>query len=186
MRQTPLAAPPRSGVSNRAARKIVTVRDGVVISQKEHWATLTSATTVSTLRMCPGRSGLPLLDALGKVYDNYRLRSVVIEVKGVGPTTATPNIAWALDYKVDGSPNTRSEILGKVPSFVQAAWQSTMVRANSRRMMRQHLYNTNSSQAADDTDAFLFVYAGSESGGIYWEVYCSYEVELLNPSPSLN
>lgn len=162
------------------------MRDGIVISQKEHWATITSSTTVQSLRMCPGKSGLPLLDALGKVYDNYRLRSVHIEVKGVGPTTAEANLAWALDYKVDAAPTSRAEILGKVPSFVQAAWQTAVVRAGSRRMMRQHLYNTNGTTQSDDTDAFLFTYVGTQANGAYWEVYCSYEIELLNPSPSTN
>lgn len=186
-RQVPQpAAQSRQGVSNRGPRRIQTVRDGIVISQKEHWATITANTTPGSLRMCPGKSGLPLLDALGKVYDNYRLRSVLVEVKGVGPTTADSNLAWALDYKVDAAPTSRSEILGKVPSFVQAAWQHAVVKAGSRRMMRQHLYNTNGTTSSDDTDAFLFTYVASTSGQQYWEVYCSYEVELLNPSPSTN
>lgn len=156
----------------------------MVISHREHWATITASTDVKCLRVCPGRSNLPLFDNLGRSYDNYRLESLVVEVKGVGPTTATVNLAWALDYRVRDTPATRAEILGKVPSLVQPAWRDGGVRASASRLMRQRLYNTNAPAISDDSDACLFTYvASANTGEAYWEVFANYSLRLLNPSP---
>lgn len=159
----------------------------MILSHREHWATLKCQNTVGVLRLCPGKSGLLLLDALGTAYDNYRLLSLVVEVKGVGPTTSTDTLAWALDYSVRNKPTSRAAILAKVPSLVQPAYRSGVVMASSARLMRQTLYNTNTDTAQDDSDACLFTYIGnSTSEAELWEVYASYRVKLVNPSPALN
>lgn len=156
----------------------------MVLTHREHWATLKCTNSVQTLRLCPGKSGLLLLDALGTAYDNYRLLSLVVEVKGVGPTTSSDTIAWALDYSVRDVPASRTQILAKVPSLVQPAYRSGVVMASSQRLMRQTLYNTNTADKSDDSDACLFVAIGNSNSQLeLWEVYASYKVKLVNPSP---
>lgn len=169
--------------ATRPVRSQPTNWDGHVVSNSEYWGSVDCAEGVRYFRFCPGKSNLRILDGLGRIYDNYRVRRVTVRIQGTGPTTGNVNLAWAPDYRVTDQDTTREQILRRAPSTVQTAWQTALLSAGSDRLMRQRMYNTNVTEIRDDNTSFLIPHATSLStGGINWEVWCSYTVEFLNPS----
>lgn len=183
---TRISHPPSSAAPSRRATQHQERRPGntaVMATRREYWTSATTDGAVHSLRFCPGQSGLRHLDALGSIYDNYRVRFVQLFVQGVGPTTAEPNLAWAPDYRVSDTDATRDQILHRVPSTIQAAWQSSSLTIGGARVMRQRLLNCNEGTINDANTAFLLHYITSVAGtSPYWEIWAEYSVEFLNPS----
>lgn len=187
---------PGSGIirTQRLTYEVVNSSAGTLtLKNREYWTTITaqapgSSTPVPvlTLEFSPGSSGMMVLDALGKVYDNYRCTLAKVVFVGMGATTSSATLVSSIDYEPGNSPSTEGQILQMVPSISLPAYRTGELIANRQSMMRRNWFVSNAVKASEDGCVFKLSYqgAGTASDLPKWRVYCEYHVEFRNPCPS--
>ncbi len=188
----PAVFPPRRRAARR--RRPLRPNPGVTntgtytLQQREFWGTKEAQDikVAKTLRFCPGRSGMLVLDGLGSVYDNYVVHSAVVEIVGVGPTTSKAVANVCLDFEPSGTPSTVSNILKTSPSATVAAYRTAQLVPNKVSLMRRNMYVSNTAAAGEDTDAFLLIMMSTGSAPTddpTFNVFCRYSVTFYHPAP---
>lgn len=132
----------------------------------------------------PGNTGMLVLDAVAKAYDNYIVRRIRLNIRGRGPTTSSSSTFACVDFDPAKGASTRDQILQIQPSVSLAAYQAHSINLSGRSIMRRNMFVTNGSSAENAT-AFLLTYSTilAASDTSVWEVWVQYDVEFLHPAP---
>nr|UZT54501.1 MAG: capsid protein [clictilig virus 3] len=140
--------------------------------------------TIQSKPFDPGNTGMLVLDAVAKAYDNYIVRRIRLNIRGRGPTTSSASTFACVDFDPVKTATTRDQILQIQPSVSLAAYQAHSINLTGRSIMRRNMFVTNGSTAENAT-AFLVTYSSilPAQDTSVWEVWVQYDVEFLHPAP---
>lgn len=165
----------------RGGRGATVSSNVTTLALEEYWGT-SAGTTVKHLKFLPGASSLSRLDALGSIYEQYRIRTLVIRLAPiVGMNTSGAVVAgWHYDY--NRQPGNYSEIAMCSPHASGPVWSAMTLTVPPRVVMRQSWYATHQagSDIADSVAGGLSVVT---TGGNYsTSVWCRYVVDFQGPT----
>lgn len=194
-RRTTNSAAPSRKKSRRQAR----LPPGtVIVRYKELLSPVVEGTT--QYLFIPGSSGLPHLDARGRMYEMYRLRGPVrVQYRAAVGTTANGEVLLGVDYDAKDSVLTYQGTAALSPKAMSPVWKdSTLTIPHNRAMKQKWLVTaTDISPTTDGSsptnfrdDAVAFglnvTSTGTGSPGSLW---VEYNVEFASPrvpEPSVN
>jgi hypothetical protein len=163
------------------------------LARKEFWNLTVSAdstgATAQAWRFCPGKSNIMVLDSLARVFDNYIVDYVDIEIKGLGATTSKVVLFIGMDFSPTASETTQEKILRLRPSAAVQPYGIAHLKASKGQLMRRVMYIANSSTASDDSDAFtlcMIAPAWTTSDKTQFCITISYRVTFYNPAQNFS
>jgi len=120
-----------------------------------------SADTVKGQSVCPGKSQIPLLDSMGKIWDRYQILQMEIEFHPSVGTTTDGTITIGVDYDPRLKPNTFGKVMSLNPLVVGPVWQSQkFIIPRNRLGDRKYTYRSAESTRPDELQTpFLICYA---------------------------
>lgn len=161
----------------------------LIMSHEELFFTPTisqSGDVVATKPFLPGSSGLPMLDAIAKIYDKYRILGIKLHWRTSVGTTTAGAVILAIDGEPSNKGNSISYVQSLVPKFRGPVWQEGTVVGRPAELMSQRWLGTGSSSRGTDSNyaAFLAVLgiASAQASIAYGEVWCQYTVEFAFPA----
>jgi hypothetical protein len=134
----------------------------------------------------PGASGMPMLDAIGKIYDRYRITSLRFHWR----TSASMNTSGAIILGVDGDvTNTGNKLAyaqALVPKFRGPVWQEGTVIVRTADLMTKRWLSTGVANKIKDPAyaacAAVLAIANAQKDTPYGEVWCAYNIEFSSPT----
>lgn len=140
----------------------------------------------------PANSTLfPWLSTIAPQFERYHFNSLKLSVVSKNPTSAAGRIYAAVDYDFnDGAPVSLTQMMANATAKDAAAWDAlemVIPPANLNRDMayKYTLDNSNTDVENRTTyDGYLILATDGLNGTCNWDIYLSYDVELLTPQLS--
>lgn len=186
-KKTPTSAPSTRKRSRRQAR----LPPGtVIVRYKELLGSVHNGTT--QFLFVPGSSGLPHLDARGRMYEMYRLRGPVrVQYRAAVGTTTNGEVLIGVDYDAKDAVLTYQGTAALSPKSMTPVWKDSVLVVPHNRAMKQKWLVTAADITPTETggtptnyrdDAVAFglniTSTGSSATGSVW---IEYNVEFASP-----
>jgi hypothetical protein len=134
----------------------------------------------------PGMSGMPMLDAIGKIYDRYRITSLRFHWKTSASMTTTGALILGVDGDVTNTGGTLAYAQALVPKYRGPVWQEGTVSIRAQDLMTKRWLSTATKDKLKDPAyaacAAVLGIANAQMNVIYGEVWCTYSVEFSSPT----
>lgn len=134
---------------------------------------------------CPGASGMPMLDAIGKIYERYALTGLRLHWR----TSVGTQTAGAVIVGVDGDPTSSGTTMlyaqSLIPKFRGPVWEEGTIVGNPMDLMPTRWLCTSQNKTSDPKyTSFLAVLAiaNAVKDTAYGEVWCQYTVTFAFPA----
>lgn len=138
---------PRGPRSTGYRRNANSRPDQLTVSKTELWYVVqspqgqTNDPYVLTHTMHPGGSGVPHLDRVATIFEQYRINNMELHYRPIVGTTAGGNHLLAADYNANAARQSTLADLSLIqPNISTAAWQSGKFRLDKSRMMKGKLW----------------------------------------------
>jgi hypothetical protein len=182
-------APRRSRRPRGNTGRIRGTQEAIRVNYNELWRSVSGPTPGGTtspeaLRFVPGVSGLPQLDALGSLYESYRLTAPVkIVFKSSSGTVNNGSVIAGVDYDARDVQLGYSSAAAKMPKFVGPIWKDHRLHVDPSRAMNKKWLFSETLNGAFGEAAFALVYSasGGDVDGAVGEIWCEYSVEFISP-----
>jgi hypothetical protein len=178
--------------NRRTNGKISGNMQSIHVNYKELWTSVGQSdgftpTSPPALFFVPGASGLPQLDALGSLYESYRLTGPVhVEFKSSAGSVNNGTIIAGVDYDARDIVTGFSGCAALQPRFVGSITKDHRLTVTpDRAMNKKWLFSAG--QVSGEA-AFAVVYSTSSAlAGGPGDIWCEYTVEFISPRiPSAN
>lgn len=181
---------PLLGTTNAGPRYSTGASGHLIMSHEEFFfsPTVTAAgDAVAAKSFLPGGSGMPMLDAIGKIYDRYRITSLRFHWKTSASLTTTGALIVGVDGDVTNTGKTIAYAQALVPKYRGPVWQEGTVIVRAQDLMTKRWLSTSSSanklkDPAYAACAAVLAIANAQLNTIYGEVWCQYAVEFSSPT----
>lgn len=156
-----------------------------VTSQKEK----NKLVATNRINFWPGKSGLTRLDQFGRMYDQYRVRKLVVKYLTASGTVTSGSTITGIDYDASDYPGTLGALQVNQPKLRVPVWESGSMRLDIDRLNKSRWMFT-SAGIATSTPGFTSACAVTSSAPAsdteisYGEVWVDYEVVFTGPSLS--
>lgn len=151
------------------------------LALEEYWGT-TSGDKVKYFKFIPGDSKLSRLDALGSIYEQYRIRSLSIRLAPIVGMTSAGSVVAGWFYDFGRQPSDYAQIAMCSPHAAGPIWSSLNLTVPARVVMRQQWYSTHQT-GSDIVDSVAGGLAVITDGGKYsTSVWVKYVVDFQGPT----
>jgi len=180
----PKMAAPRRNRTNIG--RISGTQQSVRVNYRELWSQVTGAGTSSAssppyLAFNPGFSGLAQLDALGSLYESYRLVGPVkVQYKASASMVTSGSFVMGVDYDARDTVVGYNGVVALNPKAIGSVFKDHQVVVTPDRAMNKKWLFCNG-QAAGEA-AFALGYTCTASGtGAVGDIWCEYSIEFISP-----
>lgn len=151
------------------------------LALEEYWGT-SSGSAVSYFRFLPGASKLSRLDALGSIYEQYRVRSLSVRLAPIVGMNESGSIIAGFFYDYTRQPSDYSMIAMCSPHVSGPVWATLNLTVPTGVLMRQQWYTTHQagSDVADSVTGGLAVTTDGGTKGT--SVWVRYVVDFQGPT----
>lgn len=165
-------------------------QESIHVSYRELWTSVSGTTSSPTaplaLQFLPGASGLPQLDAIGSLYESYRLTAPVrVEFKSSSGTINNGSIIAGVDYDGRDISTGYSAAAALMPKFVGPIWKDHSLSVEpARAMNKKWLFSQGPTTSGEAAFAVVYSATGSAGSGAVGDIWCQYSVEFISPKIS--
>lgn len=183
--------PTSASNSRRRSRRQTRLPPGtVIVRYKELLSPVTQGT--KQYLFAPGSSGLPHLDARGRMYEMYRLRGPVkVQYRAAVGTTANGEVLIGVDYDARDAVLSYAGTAALSPKSMTPVWKDSLLTVPHNRAMKQKWLVTSTDITPTATggsptnfrdDAVAFGLNVTSTGtGATGSVWIEYNVEFASP-----
>jgi hypothetical protein len=134
----------------------------------------------------PGTSGLPQLDALGLLYESYRLlKGVTVEYRSAAGSVNNGSFIMGVDYDGADLQTGYAAAAAMVPKAIGPITQNSQLRVDHNRAMnKKWLFSDNGSSPGEAAFAITHSNTADPSLGSPGDIWCEYSVEFISPKIS--
>lgn len=169
-------------------------QDTLNVHYKELWSPVTgveagaSDTRPQPLIFMPGNSGLPHLDALGRLYESYKMTGDVrLEFKTAAGSVNNGSVIAGVDYDARDASLGYIDAAALSPKFVGSITKDHSLSVTAARAMNKKWLFTSSQTEAAGEAAFAIVYSTTGttgSGRTVGDLWIEYQVQFISPKRS--
>lgn len=159
------------------ARRQATSQATTMLARRELWQGTGSTVAVFTCEIFPGKSGLPTLDALAQIYEDFKIVSWNVQVKPTVGTNTDGYYTVGVSYGPSGRPNSGSGIAALSPATSNPCYVSTSLSVNPRKIMGSNWLPTYDRAMAKNSPGAIVVSTTKEL-----LIWVSYKVLLNGPT----
>lgn len=156
----------------------------------EFWGTLAldkgAATGVVTFPFVPGKSGIPVLDKLGAVFERYQVHSCTLHWRTTSGTTRNGAVVVGVDWDPKDSPGNFQQVAALAPNCRGAVWSEFNLPLPPSKLMSRTWLMTGSGTTDRDEAAFAVSVAvqadATTVATTYGDLWVTYKVTLQGPT----
>jgi hypothetical protein len=163
-------------------------QQSIHVSYRELWHSVASNTSGSTgstpdaLIFVPGASGLAQLDALGSLYESYRMTGPIhVEFKSSAGSVNNGSIIAGVDYDARDINLGYASAAAKMPKFVGSITKDHRLTVEpARAMNKKWLFSESGGSAGEPAFALIYSNTATLTGGV-GDIWCEYSLEFISP-----
>lgn len=187
-RQGASVKPLPGALKNRQVKpvNIRTVRDGVLcLTQEESWGPVNTGSP-QVRKFAPGNSGLPMLDNVASLYDQYKIVSCLLEYRTVTGTTTSGELVSGVDYNPETTDTSYESIVLLSDKMMGPLYQDMQTRVSVDKSMKNMSWRYTTQQDAGVGPAFQQITSATTAvpNLVVGRMWVKYVIEFCSPKKS--
>lgn len=177
----------RASAGGMASGRLSGNQQTLRVNYRELWGPVPASTSAAgsspaALVFLPGNSGMAQLDALGSLYESYRLTAPVkVQFKSASGTINNGSMLVGIDFDARDISLGYQAVAAMNPKAVGPVFKDSQVMVDHNRAMNKKWLFSNSAVAAGEAAfAAVFSTTSTQASGV-GDIWCEYSVEFISP-----